>query len=125
MLITCISIYSPLLGSTYIELPRRLKNSMKGLINIKNNNNNCFLFCHIRHLNPLKMHPERIKKADKNMVNDVDYEGIEFPISKKILARLKKRRIFEKNIWKEEEYLNLHYYANNMVYPAYVSNGKL
>ena len=24
------------------------------------------------------MHPERIKKADKNMVNDVDYEGIDF-----------------------------------------------
>ena len=88
---------------------------MKGLINIKNNNNNCFLCCHIRHLNPLKMHPERIKKADKNVVNDIDYEGIEFPISKKILARLKRRRIFAL----------MSCYANNMVYPVYVSNGKL
>ena len=32
-----ISIYSPLLGSTYNELPDELKNSMKGLINIQNN----------------------------------------------------------------------------------------
>ena len=32
-----VSIYSPLIGSTYIELPDKLKNPMKGLINIKNN----------------------------------------------------------------------------------------
>ena len=69
-----ISIYSPLSGSTYIEMPRKLKTSVKGLINIKTNDSTCFLWCHIRHLNPLKIHPERIK--DKNMVNDLDYEGI-------------------------------------------------
>ena len=38
-----ISIYSPLSGSSYIELPNKLRNSMKGLINIKNNDNECFL----------------------------------------------------------------------------------
>ena len=38
-----ISAYSPLVGSTYIELPNELKNPMKGLINIKNNDNKCFL----------------------------------------------------------------------------------
>ena len=56
---------------------------MKVLINIKNNYNKCFLWGHIRHLNPLKMHPERIKKADKNMVNDLHYEDIKFPFSKR------------------------------------------
>ena len=30
-----ISVYSPLSGSIYIKLPRRLKNSMKGLIILK------------------------------------------------------------------------------------------
>ena len=30
-----ISDYSPLVGSTYIELPDKAKNSMKGLIKIK------------------------------------------------------------------------------------------
>ena len=34
-----ISAYSPLMGSAYIELPNGLKNPMKGLINIKNNDN--------------------------------------------------------------------------------------
>ena len=37
-----ISIYSPLIGSTYIELPDKLKNPMKDLINIKSNDNKYF-----------------------------------------------------------------------------------
>ena len=41
-----ISIYSPLVGSTYIELHDKLKNPMKDLITIKNNDNKCFLCCH-------------------------------------------------------------------------------
>ena len=39
-----ISIYSPLIENTYIELPEKLKNLMKGLINIKKNDNKCFFF---------------------------------------------------------------------------------
>ena len=71
-----ISIYSTLSGSTYIELPDKLKKPMKGLINIKSNGNICFLWCHFRHLNLLKIHPERITEAEKNMINDLNYEGI-------------------------------------------------
>ena len=49
-----ISFYSPLSGSTYIQLPNKLKYSIKRLINIQKNDNKCFLCCHIRHLNLLK-----------------------------------------------------------------------
>ena len=83
-----IYTYSPLIRSTYIELPSGFKNPMKGLINIKNNDNKCFLWCHIRHLNLLKIHPERITKEDKNMINDLSYEGIKFPVSKKDYCRI-------------------------------------
>ena len=38
-----ISAYSPLIGSASIELPSGLKNSKKAWINIKNNDNKCFL----------------------------------------------------------------------------------
>ena len=53
-----ISIYSPLSGRSYIKLSDKLRNSMKDLVNIKNNDYKCFLWCHIRHLNPIKIHPE-------------------------------------------------------------------
>ena len=57
-----ISTHRPLVGSSYIDLPNELKNPGKGLNNIKNNDQKCFLWCHVRHINPLKKHPERIKK---------------------------------------------------------------
>ena len=36
-----------------------------------------------KNVNLVKRHPERITKVDKNMINDLDYEGIKFPVSKK------------------------------------------
>ena len=84
-----ISVCSLLSGSTYIELPNKSKNSVKDLINIKNNDNKCFLWCHIRHLNLVKTHPERITKEGKNLINDLYYEVINFLLLKKIIAELK------------------------------------
>ena len=60
-----ISFYSPLMGSTYTELPDKLKNPMKGLFNIKTNDNKYFLWCHIRHLNLIETHRKRIAKEDR------------------------------------------------------------
>ena len=60
-----ISAYSPLIQSTYIELPDELKHSGKCLTNIKNNESKCFLWCHIRHLNFVGRNPQRITKEDK------------------------------------------------------------
>ena len=71
-----ISIYCPSSASSYIKSPVKLRNSVKRLINIKNNYNKYFPWCHIRHLTSLKTYPKRITKADKNMVSDLDYEGI-------------------------------------------------
>ena len=55
-----ISTYRPLSGSSYIDLPAELKNPKKELINIKNKDKKCFLWCHVRHIKSLKEHPERI-----------------------------------------------------------------
>ena len=55
-----ISIYRSLAGSSYILLSVELKSPRKGLINIKNKDQKCFLWCHVRHINPSKEHPERI-----------------------------------------------------------------
>ena len=50
--------YKPLKGSSYIELPTELRNPAKGLINLKNKDNECFRWCHIRHLNPQEKYPQ-------------------------------------------------------------------
>ena len=60
-----VADYEPLLGSSYIPLPKVLNNSMKGLINLKNKDHKCFMQCHVRFINPTNSHPERINKQDK------------------------------------------------------------
>ena len=51
-----VSTHRPLSGSSYIKLPVELRSSKKGLINIKNNDQKC-LWCHVRHINPVRIHP--------------------------------------------------------------------
>ena len=46
------AVYDPLKGSSYIPLPVELRNSSRGLVNLKNEDNECLRWCHIRYLNP-------------------------------------------------------------------------
>ena len=74
------STYRLLSGSFYIKLPVELKSPEKGLINIKNNDQKCFLWCHVRHINPVKIHPERTTREDKKLVNSFNYDGVGFAV---------------------------------------------
>ena len=49
------------------------------------------------------------------MINDLDYEGIKFPVSKKDYCRIERQN----NIC-----INVFCYENNMTYPVYVSDQK-
>ena len=89
-----IPIYDPLSGSYHIELPHKLRHPMKGLINIKNNDDKCFLWCHIKHLNPLNKNNERIIKADKKRLMILIMKVLIFLFLKKIIGRLNKKIIF-------------------------------
>ena len=71
-----------------MNLPVELRNPRKGLINIKNKDQKCFLWCHVRHINPSKEHPERIKKANKNIAEKLDYDRIEFPVQEKSFDKI-------------------------------------
>ena len=52
-----------------MDLSVELRSPRKGLINIKNKDQKCFLWCHVRHINPSKEHPERITKEDINLLS--------------------------------------------------------
>ena len=110
-----ISTYRPLSGSSYMDLPVELKSPRKGLINIKNKDQKCFLWCHVRHINPSKEHPERIKKTDKKIAEKLDYDGIEFPVQEKDFSKIEVKN----NIC-----INVFGYENKLVFPIYVSDQK-
>ena len=107
--------YNPLKGSSYIELPQELQNSAKGLINMKHKDNECFRWCHIRHLNPQDKDPQRIKKTDKQYIEKLDYSSIEFPVTVKQINKIEKQN----NIC-----INLFGYEEKQKFPIYISKEK-
>ena len=94
-----VTLYKPLNGSSYIELPTELRNPKKGLINIKNKDDECFRWCHIRHLNPQEKDPQRIKKEDKKMINELNYDGIDFPLSQTHYNKVEKQNSIRINVF--------------------------
>ena len=89
-----ISTYRPLIGSTYVKLPVELRSPERVLINIKNNDQKYFLWCHIRHISSIKIHPEIITLKDKKLVNDLNYDQIEFSVNKEDVSKIETKTTF-------------------------------
>ena len=126
-----ILTHQPLSGSSYMNLPVELRSPKKGLINIKNKDQKCLLWCHVRHINPPKENPKRIRKVDKKLVKHItnleknteeDKElisyldnKIEFPVQEKDFSKIEVKN----NIC-----INVFGYENELVFPIYVSDQK-
>ena len=54
----------------------KLNKSLK--INLRNKDHRCFMWCHVRLINPTNIHPERINKQDKTIAANLNYSDIEF-----------------------------------------------
>ena len=108
--------YQPLAGSSYIDLPEELENK-KGLINLQNKDQECFRWCHIRHLNPQETHPERIKKVDREYIKNLNYSGIKFPVTIKQYNKIEKQNNININVFGYEE-------KDKLQYPIYISKEK-
>ena len=107
-----VTPYKPLNGSSYIELPTELRNPKKGLINIKNKDAECFRWCHISHLNPQEKDPQRIKKEGRKMINEMNYDGIDFPLSQKHYNKVEKQNSIR---------INVFGYENGQLFPIHIS----
>ena len=84
-----ISTYRPLSGWSYMDCRVELKSPREGLIDIKNKDQKCFLWCHVRHINPSKEHPERILKMTRKLLKNLIMMELSFQCKKNILTSLK------------------------------------
>ena len=82
--------FQPLRGSTFLPLPRKIS-SKKAVINMKNNDDQCFKWSVTRALNPVEKNSERVSKELKDQSERLDWSGLKFPVD------LKQIIIFEKN----------------------------
>ena len=104
-----ISSYNPLNGSTYCKLPKELCHPMKGLTNIQNNDNKCFLWCHIKKGKKLS----GITKEDKKISKNLNYDGIKFPVSNKDFLKISLMNKIN---------INAISYEDKIIYPIYLSD---
>ena len=111
-----VSTHRPLSESFYMDLTVELKSLGKGLINIKNEDQKCFLWCHFRHINSSKEHPEKISKTYKKIAEKLDNDRTEFPVQEKD---------FNKIQMKNNICINVFGYEYELVFPIYVSDQKL
>ena len=74
--------YRPLRGNTWIPLPKELADK-KAIINMKNKDNKCFMWCVLRKLNPKDDNAERVDKELRKKENTLNMEGIDYPVSLK------------------------------------------
>ena len=123
-----ISTYRSLSRRSYINLPVELRYSKQGLINIKSKDQKCFLWCHVRHINLSKQHPERIRKVDKNLLRIL---VIQRNLCKKIKSLLEilvmmelsfqcKKKDFSKIEVKNNICINVFGYENELFFTIYV-----
>ena len=76
---------------------------MHGLINLKNEDNKCAIWCIVRYLNPRKNHPERITASDYEFIKKLDLSGIEFPLTVDQIPQIEKQNNINFNLFGYEE----------------------
>ena len=72
--------WEPLYGSSYIPLDPYLANK-KAIINMKNEDDKCFMWCVLRALYPKDKNAERIDKDLKSKQDIINMNGIHYPVS--------------------------------------------
>ena len=71
--------------------------------------------CYLRHINPSKKYPERIKRIDKKLAEKLVYDEIEIPVQEKGFSKIEVKN----NIC-----INVFGYEDNLVFPIYISDQK-
>ena len=105
--------FIPLRESSYIELPKGLKDK-KAIINMKNDDDKCFLWCVLRALCPVKKNKERLDKTLKSNIETLNTTGINYPVS---LPDIKKFECLNSNI----SITVFGYNEKDKVYPLRIS----
>ena len=111
-----IAMYKPLAGSSYMKLPADISNSMCGLINMKNDDNMCFMWSHVRHLNPKARRATMITQKDREFEMNLDYEGIEFPVKISDIDKIERKNSISISVF--------GYKGKKQFYPIRISKGE-
>ena len=81
-------IFKPMRGSAYIPLPDWIMRK-KAIVNIRNNDEKCFLWCVLRYLHPRDKNDFRLTDL-KQYENSLNTKGIKYPVKVKDISKFEK-----------------------------------
>ncbi|CAB4022873.1 Gastrula zinc finger [Paramuricea clavata] len=111
-----IAMYKPLAESSYMKLPADISNSMCGLINMKNDDNMCFMWSHVKYLNPKARRATTITQKDREFEMNLDYKGIEFPVKISDIDKIERKNSISISVF--------GYKGKKQFYPIRISKGE-
>ena len=105
--------WDPINAGSYIDLPEALKNK-HAIINMKNQDEECFKWCVLRALYPKNEHAERIDKDLKSKQDTINMKGIRYPVNFRDIDRFESQN-------PEISITILGYNKDERVYPLKIS----
>ena len=81
--------YKPLNGGSYIKLPKQIADK-KAIINMKNEDDKCFLWCVLRALNLVEKNNDRIDSNLKSKIDTLNMGDINYPVSLKDVSKFER-----------------------------------
>ena len=122
----CTVPFSPLSASSYMNLPLKIRFT-GSVVNVKNNDNKCFLWSILAALHSTDIHPERVSHYEP-YENELNMMGIEYPVSLSKIEKFERQNDISINIFGFEEgetfplYLSKLPNRNREVDLLYISN---
>ena len=107
------SKWNPINAGSYIDLPEALKNK-KAIINMKNQDEECFKWCVLRALYPKDRDAERMDKDLKSKQDTLNMKGIRYPVNFRDIDRFESQN-------PEISITILGYNKDERVYPLKIS----
>eukprot|EP00745_Piridium_sociabile_P030720 TRINITY_DN50_c0_g2_i2.p1 TRINITY_DN50_c0_g2~~TRINITY_DN50_c0_g2_i2.p1 ORF type:complete len:791 (+),score=53.07 TRINITY_DN50_c0_g2_i2:2261-4633(+) len=97
------SKFAPIVGHSYIPLPKELV-LKRAILNIKNTDNRCFMWCVLAKLHHIQKNAERVIKYEP-YIKELNFGGIEFPVRIDQIDRFEEQNKVTVNVyeWSHEE----------------------
>ena len=102
----------------YFPLPKELRNQKKELIDIQNDDNECFswwLVIYI-YIYPVNKKPAKIRSVEKKFIRKFDFKAVKCPVHKKDYPKVEKQNNISVNVFGYEDETSYHIYTSKQTF---------
>ena len=99
-------------GSSYLKSPNKIEHSMS-VVNIKNEDNKCFLYSILAKLHPVEKHTERVSNYEP-FLDEVKTDGISMPMRLQQIPKFEKMNNLTINVYMSNK-------SGSDIWPVYIS----